>query len=239
MAGENTGALATLREVSDGILLKAGIPEGRSVQVKQMVIDGYKELNLILLDDGRVVELFEMDDNLIILMPDDLVTLNDVFVPRDNVIWSLTRRKEIPLVTETVYGAEVIPEEWGGGRDIPNGEGIMFQTTGGRNYDGYYTVDEVKRRILFRNVSRSEVMLDYNSSGISRTDVTYIPMAAKSALEAYVMMELAVYNIIPLNTYPIHKKRYEDQKSILRMIDFNFTEFTDAVYKTMNGSYRR
>lgn len=239
MAGDNTGALATLREVSDGILLKAGIPDGRSVQVKQMVIDGYKELNLILLDEGRVVELYEMDENFIILMPDDLVTLNDIYVPKNNAIWSLTRRKEIPLITETVLGSEVIPDDWGGGKDIPNGMGVAFQTTGGRNYEGYYTIDEVKRRILFRNVSRSEVMLDYNSSGISRTNVTFIPMAAKAALEAYVMMELAVYNIIPINTYPLHKKRYEEQKSILRMIDFNFTEFTDAVYETMNGSYRR
>lgn len=236
---DNTSALATIREIVDGILFKANLPEGRAVQIKQMVIDGYRELNLVVRDEGQVVKLFTMDDNYIILMPDDLIKLNDVFVPKNNALWSLTRRKEIPIITETLAGAEVVPEDWGGGRDIPHGEGVVFQTKGGRNYEGYYTVDYTDRKIIFRNVNRSEVMLDYNTSGLSRVDVTYIPMEAKSALEAYVMMELAVYQIIPIQTYELHKRRYDDQKSILRMLEFNFTAFTDAVYETMNGSYRR
>lgn len=236
---ENTTALATLREVTDGILMKADIPEGRSVSVKQFVIDGYRELNLVVADEGRIQKLFTMDSNLIINMPDDLIDLKDVYVPRDNGIWSLTRRKEIPVITETYVGAEIIPEDWGEGRDIVHGEGIYYQTKGGRNTYGYYNADYKKRRIFFRNVDRSEVLLDYNTSGISRTDITYIPMSIKGALEAYVMMEMAAYGIIPKTSWELHKRRYEDQKSILRMLDFNFTAFTDAVYKTMNGSYRR
>lgn len=239
MAGQNTGALATIREVVDGILIKSELPESRSVQIKQIVIDGYRELNLIVRDEGRVQELFTMDSNYIIYMPDDLIKVNDIFVPRDNMIWSLTRRIDIPPITATEFGAEVIPEDWGAGGDIPHGKGIYYQTSGGRNYEGYYTIDMVKRRILFRNVSRSEVLLDYVTSGISRVDVTYIPMEAKAALEAYTMMELAAYNIIPIQTYELHKKRYDMQKSILRILDFNFTAFTDAVYQTMNASYRR
>lgn len=239
MAGEKTGALATIMEIADGILLKSKLPEGKSVQIKQMLIDGYRELNLVVSDEGRIRALFTMDENFIIDLPDDLLILNDVFVPYENGIWSLTQRTDIPIITETLAGAEVIPDDWGGGRDIIHGEGVYFQATGGRNYEGYYTVDEDKRRIHFRNVNRSEVMLDYNSSGINRTDVTFIPMTIKPALEAYVMMECAAYDIIPLREYELHKDRYERQKSILRLLDFNFTAFTDTVWKTMNGSYRR
>lgn len=239
MTGQNTGALATIREVVDGILLKSELPESRAVQITQIVIDGYRELNLVVRDEGRIVELFTMDSNYIIYMPDDLIKVNDIFVPRDNSIWSLTRRTDIPLVTTTLLGAEVIPDDWGGGKDISHGKGIFYETTGARNYEGYYTIDMVKRRILFRNVNRSEVMLDYVTSGLSRVDVTYIPMEAKPALEAYTMTELAAYGIIPFQTYDLHKRRYEDQKSILRLLDFNFTAFTDAVYKTMNATYRR
>ena len=92
---------------------------------------------------------------------------------------------------------------------------------------------------MFRNVDRSQVLLDYNSSGISRTEVTYIPMSIKGALEAYVMKEMAAYGIIPQNTFELHDRRFKEQKSILRMIDFNFTAFSDGVYETLNGSYRR
>lgn len=239
MAGEKSGALATIREIADGILMKSSIPESKAVQVKQLVIDGYRELNLVVSDEGRVRSLATMDDNYIIDLPDDLLVLNDVFVPYEKGIWSLTRRADIPVITETLAGAEVIPDDWGGGQDIIHGEGIYFQSTGGRNYEGYYTIDEDKRRIHFRNVNRSEVMLDYNTSGINRTEVSYIPMTIKPALEAYVMMECSAYGILPISEYQIHKDRYERQKSILRMLDFNFTAFTDAVWQTMNGSYRR
>ena len=239
MANDYSSALATIKEVTDGIIFKSDIPEGKAVTIKQFVLDGYRELNYVVTDNGRVVELFEMNENKIIEMPDDLIVLNDVFVPLENAIWSLTRRKEIPIVTETELGAEVYPEGWGDGQDIPDGFGVYFQTRGGRNNEGYYTVDEEKRRILFRNIDRSEVMLDYNTSGINRTNQTYVPMIAKPALEAYVMMECAAYNIIPVELHQLYKTRYENQKSILRTLDFNFTAFTDAVYETFNGSYRR
>ena len=239
MAEDRTGALATIKEITDGILLKSTIPESKAVQVMQMVIDGYRELNLVVCDEGRVRELRTMDDNYIINLPDDLLKLNDIYIPYQNGIWSLSRREDIPIITDTELGAEIIPDEWGGGRDISHGQGLAFQSTGGRNYEGYYVVDTDKRRIHFRNVNRSEVMLDYNTSGISRIDVTYIPMTIKPALEAYVMMEASAYAIIPLAEYELHRDRYERQKAILRMLDFNFTAFTDAVYKTFNGSYRR
>jgi len=239
MVGQKSGALATLKEVSDGILLKSNIPESKAVQVKQFVIDGYRELNLVVSDEGRVRDLFTMDDNYIIELPDDLLVLYDIYVPYENGIWSLTQRKDIPVITETLLGAEVIPDEWGGGRDIMHGTGAYYQTTGGRNYKGYYTVDSEKRRIHFRNMDRSEVMLDYGTSGIERTETTYIPMKIKPALEAYVMMEASAFGIININEYELHKDRYERQKSILRLLDFNLTAFTDAVYETMNGSYKR
>ncbi len=239
MANDKSNALATLKEVSDGILFKSNIPESKGVLVKQMVIDGYRELNLTVSSEGRIRQLFTMDDNYIIELPDDFLVMYDIYVPYDNAIWSLTRRKEIPIVTETELGAEVIPEEWGGGEDIPHGTGIYYQRTGGRNLEGYYTIDEEKRRIHFRNIDRSEVLLDYGTSGVNRTETTYIPMQIKPALEAYVMMEASAYDIIPIKYHELHKRRYETQKDILRILDFNFTAFTDTVWETMNGSYRR
>lgn len=235
----NSSALATIKEISDGILFKSGIPEAKGALIDQLTRDGYRELNLNVISDGRVINLFTMDTNLIIPFPDDLIELKDVFVPRDNQVWSLTRRTLIPKITAIENGSEVVPEDWGGAEDIPDGYGTAFETKGGRNDLGYYTVDDAKRRILFRNVSRSEVMLDYVSTGISKTEETYVPVSAKAALENYVMRELSAFEVIAVNRYSLYESRYQHELAKLRMIQFNFTAFTDATYETICTSIQR
>jgi len=235
----NSSALATIKEISDGILFKSRLPESDGALIDQLTRDGYRELNLSVLPEGRVINLFTMNTNLIIPFPDDLIELKDIFVPKDNQIWSLTRNKLIPKITITESGSEVIPDDWGGGEDIPDGEGIYYSTKGGRNDLGYYTVDDVNRRILFRNVSRSEVMLDYVSTGINRTEETYVPVSAKAALENYVMKELSAFDVISANRYALYESRYQKELAKLRMIAFNFTAFTDATYETICTSVQR
>lgn len=235
----NSSALATIKEISDGILLKTGLPEHKAVQVDQLTRDGYRELNLYVLDEGRVIDLFTMDSNYIIPFPDDCIKINDIYVPRNGEVWSLTRRTSIPKITAIENGSEVIPEDWGGGEDISHGDGAYYQTSGGRNDMGYYEIDEAKRRILFRNIDRSEVMLDYNTSGINNTSTTYVPVEAKMALESFVLMQLASFGAIAVNTFSLHERNWEKQLSKLRMLDFNFTNFTDATYETFNSSVQR
>lgn len=235
----NSSALATVKEIVDGIIFKAELPEGRGAVVDQIVRDGYRKLNTKVLDEGRVIGLFTMDSNLIIPFPSDCIKINDIFVPRNNEVWSLTRRTSIPKITTIESGATVIPDDWGAGADIPHGEGTYFETSGGRNDRGYFEIDEPNRRILFRNVDRSEVMLDYNSSGIDNTNETYIPIHAKEALENYVLRELSAFGIISGKMYSIYDSRYEKELAELRMIDFNWTHFTDAVYETFNSSIYR
>lgn len=235
----NSSALATIKEISDGILLKSNLPEGKAVIVEQLTRDGYRKLNTKVLSEGRVIKLYTMDTNLIIPFPDDLIELNDVFVPKDNQVWSLTRKTLIPKITEISQGAEIIPEDWGGGNDIPHTEGIYYETKGGQNDLGYYDIDKTKRIIFFRNVPRSEVMLDYNSSGINSIDTTYVPVQAKEALENYVMRELSAFSVIKPNLYNLYDDRYSKELAELRMLDFNFTAFSDATYETICSSVSR
>lgn len=235
----NSSALATIKEVSDGILFKSGLPESKGAMIDQLTRDGYRELNLVVLEEGRRMELVSMDSNLIVYFPDDLIKVNDVFVPMDGQVWSLTRNTKIPKITVTQNGAEVVPDGWGDAGNIPSGEGVFFETGGGRNTEGYYDVDQSKRRIIFRNVNRSEVLLDYNSTGISKTYETYVPVEAKLALESFVMRELASFGVIPVNQFSLFEKRFSDEKAKLRMLDFNFTAFSDAVYETIVSSVYR
>lgn len=235
----NSSALATIKEIVDGILFKSELPESKGAVIDQIVRDGYRKLNTKVLDEGVVIGLFTMDSNLIISLPSDLIKLNDVFVPYDNGVWSLTRNKLIPKITTISGGSEIIPEDWGGGEDIVNGIGAGYSTRGGVNNFGYYDVDEVGGRIVFRNVDRSEVMLVYSSSGINKTSETYVPIQAKEALEYYALKSLAAFGVLPVKLTAMYESMYEKEMSELRMLDFNFTHFTDATYRTFNSSVYR
>jgi hypothetical protein len=235
-----TDALITFKELVDGIAFKAKMVSGGDyMRIKQIAIDGYRELNLVVLPECRIQSLETMNSNYIVDMPGDLISLKDVYIPYDNMIWSLTRNSLIPKITQIVNGSEIIPSDWGSGQDVYNNEGVYYASKGGNNDGGYYIEDYTNRRIIFRNVTRSEVLIDYVSSGIDKVDPTYIPISAKGALEMYVMMQLAIFGIINTNLYQLYENEYNKQKSILRFQHFNFTAFSDAVYSTITSGVRR
>lgn len=235
-----TDALITIDDIVEGMLLKGEHPESYEVKMKQMAIDGYRELNLVTLPQGRAVEKFTMDSNDIIYMPNDMILVNRVAVPYEGRMWSLTLERDMIPTTSTLNGAEVLDSDtWGEGDDIVQ-RGVYYATRGGDNAEGYYYPDYVKRRILFRNVSRSEVLVDYMNSGIDLKETTYVPIFAKAAIEAYVRLyqEYNKTQPIPVNVQ-IFRDEYERQKAICRGIKFNMTDFLDAIYRTYTpGIYR-
>ena len=227
--------LITISEIVNGLMFKSKLPDGEEIRIKQLVLDGYRELNLTTLPYGRAQYLGDMNENYVLDMPVDLDSVKDIFVPANNSMWSLTRREDIPrILTESGD----IPEGWGDGDNIRD-DGIYYGSRGGVNTEGYYIEDYVNRRIIFRNIERSEVLLDYNTSGITKDGTTYIPASVKGALEAYVMMMLAFYEIKSPRLHALYEKEFNKQKGILRMKDFNYTEFIDGVYNTITASIKR
>lgn len=235
----DTSALITFDQLIQGMMLKGGHLESDYTRMVQIAIDGYRELNLTVLPEGRNVEKFTMDTNYIIYMPDDLIMVNRICVPLDGLLWPLTNNEKIVPTTSLVGGAETLDTEDGEGVDITS-LGSAYSTRGGRNTEGYFKVDYKKRRIIFRNVNRTEVLLDYNTSGVSLTETTYIPTYAKIALEAYIRLYMEYNNPIPNpNTIAIFQDLYNTQKSICRGIKFSLTDFLDSIYRTYSPTMYR
>lgn len=235
----DTSALITFDQLVQGMMLKGVHPESDYTRMIQIAIDGYRELNLTVLPDGRSIEKFTMDSNNIIYMPDDMILVNRVCIPSDGVMWPLTNNEEIVPTTSFVGGAETLDSNDGEGVNISS-TGVFYSTKGRVNIEGYFRPDYRKRRIIFRNVSRSEVLIDYTTSGISLTEVSYIPIYAKTALEAYIRLHLEYNNAIPNpNNIAIFQDLFNSQKAICRGIKFSLTDFLDTVYKTFSPTVYR
>lgn len=232
MATNDTSALITFDQLIQGMMLKGEHQESDYNRMIQISIDGYRELNLTVLPEGRNIEKFTMDSNYIIYMPDDLILVNRICVPIDGELWPLTKRDSIVPTTSELAGAEVLDAEDGEGVDVVN-RGIYYSRKGGRNYEGYFRPDYRKRRIIFRNVSRTEVLMDYTTSGVDLTEVTYIPTYAKIALEAYIRLHQEYNKMRPNpNNIAIYQDLYDRQKAICRGVKFSMTDFLDTIYET-------
>lgn len=235
----DTSALMTFDQLIQGMLLKSELPESYYSRMLQLAIDGYREMNLTVLPEGRNIEKFDMDSNYIIYMPDDMILLNRAMVDIDGSMWPLTKDMDIVPTTTMSGGSETLDPDVGEGIDIIR-RGIYYSKTGGANTEGYYRPDYRKRRIIFRNVSRTNVLLDYTTSGVDLTEVTYIPVYAKIALEAYVRLYLEYNKITPNpNLIAIYQNLYSQQKAICRGIKFSLTEFLDTIYKTYSATATR
>lgn len=234
-----TDSLVTIRSIVQGMFLLSELPEGYDIKMTQLAINGYRELNLVVLPDGRTVDKFTMDSNNIIYLNDDVTHINAIYVPYEGELWPLTLRDTIVPTTSESGGSEILDPDWGEGVTLSDRR-AYYAARGGDNVYGYYNPDYQKRRVIFRNVSRSEVLMDYMTSGISLTEETYVPTYAKSALEAYVRLYLEYNKGTPNpNNIHVHRDEFERQKAICRGIKFNIVDFLDSIYKTYTASIQR
>jgi hypothetical protein len=234
-----TDSLVTIRSIIEGLFLTTELPEGYDAKMTQLAINGYRELNLVVLPGGRTIEKFTMDSNYIVYMNDDMTHINAVCVPLEGAMWPLTHLKDMVPTTSESGGSEILDPEDGEGVTIIE-RGTAYATRGGHNVYGYFYVDYQKRRILFRNTYRSEVLIDYMTSGISLTEETYVPTYAKAALEAYVRLYLEYNKGVPNpNSIAIFRDEYERQKAICRGIKFNIVDFMDGIYRTYRATVQR
>lgn len=235
----DTSALITLDQIVEEILLLSELPQKYYVRIKQLAIKGYKEMNLTTIPEGVRIEKFTMDSNYIIYLNDDIIQVNNVYVPIDGKLWSLTKSTDmVPTVSFSV--SEFRDPLDGEGVNIVEQEGLIYSATGGNNNEGYWYYDYANRRILFTNVNRSEVLVHYTTSGVSLDESTFIPSYAVDAIEHFVLWKLSLFTSSrDVQTRDEHKREYERQKTICRGIQFNFDEFKDTVYSTFFTSFRR
>jgi hypothetical protein len=240
MEQKYTNAIVTLQSVVDGMIFKQWFTKDYEPLLMAHIIDAYTQLNLIAIEEeGNVIEKNEMDSNDIIYLSDDVIRVNKVCIPLNGKLWPLTIEDDIVPTTSEENGAEILDDDWGEGVDVID-RGVNGSEHGGSNAYGYYTVDYLKRRIICRNVTRSEVLLDYDTSGIKIKETTYIPAFAKKALEYGVRLDIELGQVSPnSNNVLIYQDQFERQKDICRSKSFNMTEFMDLVYSSFTPGIKR
>jgi len=178
--------LVTIQEIVNGYMFSSDLPMAVRTKVFHACVDAYKRLNMFVLDDGRRLVKLTMNSNYMVDLPMDCIKFKAIGIPLNGKLWTYTKDEGIITTTTLSAGAETLDADYGEGEDINPEYNLNYATKGGINDYGYYKVDHEKSRIVFRNVDRSEIFVEYISSGVSKTATTYIPIIAKEAIEAYI-----------------------------------------------------
>jgi len=221
----------------------------------QLAIEGFTELSLWHLDSLEVIYL-TMNEAKIVYLPPDFVDYTKIGVPINGKLRVLTRHDNI-LLPRTFYGSVIggefvaddnFGEEVGNAdSDVSTGQTALvffsdhfrggqfvaglFGMSGGID-EAYYRVDRENRTIAFSGtVPRSQIVLEYISSGVKTDGSTMIPREAVPALRSYIAWVDAENNPRISANEKQRKKDLHDEE-IAALVSFQ-SIFTIDEYKRM------
>jgi hypothetical protein len=206
--------------------------------LEQILIEGYIDLNLWHLDNIEV-QYLRMSAAKTVDLPADYVDYLKIGVPINGKLRVLTNHKKVLYPRKFEDGADVgntdsnvgttetlyFTDHFRGGQFV----GGLYGLPGGAD-QAYYRIDREKRTIIFSgSIPRSEIVLEYISTGVKLQGTTVIPREAVSALRAFAMWQIIEDDPKVSATQKERKKsQYEEQ---LAALDFFQSAFTKDEYK--------
>jgi hypothetical protein len=219
----------------------------------QWAIRGFTQLNLYSLESFNVAYL-TMDEVGRVTLPDDFIDYTKIGICKSGKIYTLglnddlcmSRSEEcgVPLndsfnaADDTLPAGYYFVSHFRGDNYIP----ALYGLTGGFA-ESYYRVDRKRGEIQFSSsVARSEIILEYLSSGVSLTGSTYIPRQAQEALIAFVHYKRVEFDpVSPMNLKQFHKQEFDEEFNKLNSFEHMPTaqEIMDALYKGYKATPKR
>ena len=228
----DTSRLCTLNKIVEEALALTGKPKEKHFLFFQMLTNGVRDLKLFHDKTLRRV-LVDMDSNYIVDIPGDLLSFVRIGIPINGRLHTFTEDNELLAIATT-------DPEYSWEDAVDEKSTISFGTRGGKNTD-YFNIDWENSRIVFNSPSvRTEVILEYVSSGIDLTAETSIPVIAKMAMIAYIVWRDALYDSkIPYTQTELLKEDYEREIEKYRMLGISIESIHDEIRRSFRQSPHR
>lgn len=218
---------------------------------EQVVIEGYTELNLWHLNNIEVVYL-RMSEAKAVSLPCDFVDWTKIGIPINGKLRVITNHKQI-LLPRTFEDGETVGNTDSGEKSDVNiyfidhvrsdqYQGGLYGVPGGVD-QVYYRFDRERRQIVFSgSAPRSEIVLEYISSGVNLEGGTVIPIEAVPALRAYALWQNVENDSkTPMGEKMRKKQQWEEEVEKVRFFQSAFTkdEYLRNAYKYARQSPKR
>lgn len=257
MEGENTSGVITLDYVVNSVLNQLGDYTQRNYdRYLQFAIEGFGQLNMFYLPSVRVVHL-QMNDALVVPLPPDCIDYTKIAVCINGKLWTLSVNNNMCIpraeqcgipIREIVSNPSALVSAPTDGYAFPghyyNGiyYGGLYGIGGGFN-TAYYRIDWERRLIIFSGqIPQNEVVLEYISTGVSKSGTTLIPYQALAPLKAYVQWQRIEFNDkITLGEKQRKETLFNQECMALQAFESKFTvdEYLDMCYRSSKQSPKR
>jgi hypothetical protein len=208
----------------------------------QLAIEGFTELSLWHLSNIEVVYL-RMNLAKVVSLPADYVDYLKIGIPINGKLRVLTKHDNI-LLPRTFEDGESVGNTDSDNTTDPNSVvffsdhfrngsfvGGLFGLPGGID-DAYYRIDKERRTITFSGiVDRSEIVLEYVSSGINVAGSTVIPREAAESLRTWIIWQTKENN--PRLSLSDKMRAEQNHDKAIAAFDFFQGAFTIDEYKRM------
>jgi len=254
-----TGGLVTIRYVIMSVLNR--LNDYSLVQYKRLVqiaIEGFSEdLAMYHLDVGSEVVYLHMSAAKTVQLPSDFVDYIKIGYPYNGQLRVISHNDNILFPRTFDDTGELIGNYYGAaiGSDLVssiiffsdhyrNGVfvGGLYGLPGGID-DCYFRVDRENRQLVFSGSSpRSEIVMEYISTGLKTDGSSMIPRECVAALRAYVLWQRDENDPrISNNAKERLKREYDQQIEALRSFSNSFTasEYLQMFYSTTHQAPKR
>jgi hypothetical protein len=228
-------------------------------------LEGFTELSLFHIDVGLEVVYLHMSTAKTVQLPADYIDWLKVGIPIDGKLRVITKHDKL-LLPRTFYGSIIggvlVPDtgvavgnsddetdtslsngiyfssHWRNGQFV----GGLYGLPGGVD-DAYFRFDKENRQVIFSgSTPRSEIVLEYTSSGLKTDGSSLIPREAVAALRTYILWQKDENdNRVAYNAKERLKREHEEAVEALRSFTNAFTkdEYLQMVYSATHQSVKR
>jgi len=236
----DTSGLVTVSSIVKNAQLLGDLDDSYYKKLFQIAISGVIDFHLFHISGAVNTVKLDMNDCNYINLPDDYLSFVAIGIPYRGRLFTFTRDHKLVRTISIENGAEALVLSEGEGVTIDNGVLDGYAAKGGKN-QYYFDIDDKNRRIIINGIPRSEVQLQYVSSGLHLNSTTYIPVNAKNALSAYILYKYSLYDKSLNNNY--RELLRQDYIAELTKLDSllwpTIDELRDLVYSTYYQTPRR
>jgi len=223
----DTSKTVLLKNVVVETLVLSHNPKSKYHVFFQMGTNAVRELNLFHIRNSKRL-LVDMDANNTISYPDDYLGLISLGIPVNGRLHVFSEDNSLLAIatTDPVCSWE---------DSIDEKDTVGFGTRGGKN-QYYFRCDNENQRFVFNGTERTEVILEYVSSGLSATEATSIPLITKSSVISYILWQNALMTETTYyNRIKILEEFHQNEVEKLRMLEM---PGIDSIRDEIRRSYR-
>ena len=197
-------------------------------RLMQLAIEGFSNLN-IFYSPSIKTEYITVSDINTIDVPEDYVDYIRIGVIYDGSIWTLTKNDNIPLLRSVSCGEDV------GDTDNQISPSQQFNWhysfAGGTNVGMYRYDPEYRRIVLSGDMMGQLAVLEYISSGVSCSGMTWVPREAGDVIKEYVYWKSIQRTDAAVSQKELAMRNYYFALNKYKEFAYSFTidEFLDAI----------